>query len=110
MLREVKPDRRELRAAPPPERPRHVAVHARRDEHGEEKVQAQGRNRMTGEELMQAASDPTAGTGASGDGAEGTARVEGLLARIEDCEDDAPDRGDQTRTPWHVSFHHYMAP
>ncbi len=22
----------------------------------------------------------------------------------------APDRGDQTRTPWHVSFHHYMAP
>ena len=50
---------------------------------------------MTCEELMQAASDPTAGTGASGDGAEGTARVEGLLARIEDCEDDAPDRGDQ---------------
>jgi hypothetical protein len=22
----------------------------------------------------------------------------------------APDRGDQTRTPWHVSFHHYTAP
>jgi hypothetical protein len=22
----------------------------------------------------------------------------------------APDRGDQTRAPWHVSFHHYIAP